>query len=81
MAQTTASLPQGLFFDFLRQDEVDDAYALEVQGFPPDEAATREKLGCVAVGARLGFRPSRTHIAHILFFSADIAKRKLPISS
>jgi len=39
-----AALPEGLFFDLVSPEEVDAVHELEVQGFPPEEAATLEKL-------------------------------------
>ncbi|KAH9003313.1 acyl-CoA N-acyltransferase [Lactarius hatsudake] len=44
MALASAALPEGLFFDLVSEEEVRSVHALEVQGFPPEEAATIEKL-------------------------------------
>ncbi|KAH9061179.1 acyl-CoA N-acyltransferase [Lactarius vividus] len=44
MALAPAALPEGLFFDLVSEEEVSSVHALEVQGFPPEEAATIEKL-------------------------------------
>lgn len=35
-------LPEGLFFDHVRADELPDAFRIEEKGFPADEAGTME---------------------------------------
>ncbi|TKY90154.1 hypothetical protein EX895_000152 [Sporisorium graminicola] len=41
---TTSSLPRNLIFDYVRPEEVRAAHALEVEGYPPEDAASYEKL-------------------------------------
>ncbi|PWZ02925.1 Mss4-like protein [Testicularia cyperi] len=40
----SAGLPRSIMFDFVRPEEVRAAHALEVEGFPPEDAASYEKL-------------------------------------
>ncbi|CDU23730.1 uncharacterized protein SPSC_02359 [Sporisorium scitamineum] len=40
----TSSLPRNLIFDYVRPEEVRAAHALEVEGYPPEDAASYEKL-------------------------------------
>ncbi|KAI0300098.1 hypothetical protein B0F90DRAFT_1817702 [Multifurca ochricompacta] len=42
--ESAAALPEGLFFDLISAKEVDTVYELEAKSFPPEEAATIEKL-------------------------------------
>ncbi|KZT54271.1 acyl-CoA N-acyltransferase [Calocera cornea HHB12733] len=39
-----SDLPAGIYFALLPQEYIDDAYELEVQGYPADEAASLESL-------------------------------------
>ncbi|KZO90657.1 acyl-CoA N-acyltransferase [Calocera viscosa TUFC12733] len=39
-----SNLPAGIYFTLLPEEYIDDAYELEVQGYPADEAATLEAL-------------------------------------
>ncbi|SAM72233.1 uncharacterized protein UBRO_00200 [Ustilago bromivora] len=41
---TTSALPRNLVFDYVRPEEVRAAHALEVEGFPPEDAASYERL-------------------------------------
>ncbi|KAN0066427.1 hypothetical protein ACQY0O_000521 [Thecaphora frezii] len=43
-APKPSALPRNLVFDYVRADEVRAAYQLEVQGYPPEDAASYEKL-------------------------------------
>ncbi|CBQ67519.1 conserved hypothetical protein [Sporisorium reilianum SRZ2] len=43
-ALPTSSLPRNLIFDYVRPEEVRAAHALEVEGYPPEDAASYEKL-------------------------------------
>ncbi|KAJ9477031.1 Polyamine N-acetyltransferase 1 [Pseudozyma hubeiensis] len=40
----TSSLPRNLIFDYVRPEEVRAAHALEVEGYPPEDAASYERL-------------------------------------
>ncbi|KIS71686.1 uncharacterized protein UMAG_00127 [Mycosarcoma maydis] len=40
----TSTLPRNLVFDYVRPEEVRAAHALEVEGFPPEDAASYDRL-------------------------------------
>lgn len=51
------SVVSQLVYDFIQPEEVEDAFKLEVEGFPADEAATLDKLQCVCC---YGSSPARS---------------------
>ncbi|KAH9960625.1 acyl-CoA N-acyltransferase [Russula dissimulans] len=62
-----AALPGGLFFNLVSTEEVDAVHELEVQGFPPEEAATLEKLRYV-YHAIMDLSPCLMHSWHTCSF-------------